>query len=138
MKSGAHLIPSPWPASAVEGQPSSTHEQTARKVILVIDDDPLFRKATEMKLRAYEYDVVTAEDGSTALTAVGRHKPDLVLLDIHFPPDVAHGGGVAWDGFLILRFLRRKLETEDLPVIAVTGGDLNLYRKHCQEAGIVD
>jgi DNA-binding response OmpR family regulator len=138
MKSDAHIIPSPFPTNGVKGQPASARGQTARKVILVIDDDPLFRKATVMKLRAHDYEVVSAEDGAAALTAVGTCKPDLILLDIHFPPDVAHGGGVAWDGFLILRFMRRKLEPGDVPVIAITGGDPNLYRKHCQDAGIVD
>jgi len=29
-------------------------------------------------------------------------------------------------------------EVADVPVIAVTGGDLKLYREHCKEAGIVD
>jgi DNA-binding response OmpR family regulator len=67
-----------------------------------------------------------------------RLKPDLILLDINFPPDVAHGGGIAWDGFLILRWLRQALEVADVPVIAVTGGNVNLYRERCKEAGILD
>jgi DNA-binding response OmpR family regulator len=91
-----------------------------------------------MKLRGYGYDVMTAEDGSAALAAIGRLKPDLILLDLNFPPDVANGGGLGWDGFLILRWLRRMREVLDVPVIAVTAGDLNLYREHCKEAGIVD
>ena len=91
-----------------------------------------------MKLRAFGYDVMTAEDGSAALSAIGRLKPDLILLDLNFPPDVANGGGLGWDGFLILRWLRRTREAVNVPVIAVTGGDLNLYWEHCKEAGILD
>jgi len=91
-----------------------------------------------MKLRAYGYDVMTAEDGSAAVAVIRRLKPDLILLDLNFPPDVAHGGGLAWDGFLILQWLRRTREAVDVPVIAVTGGDLNLYRQPCKEAGILD
>jgi DNA-binding response OmpR family regulator len=91
-----------------------------------------------MKLKSYGYDVITADDGSAAVAAIGRLKPDLILLDLNFPPDVAHGGGLGWDGFLILRWLRRTREAVDVPVIAVTGGDLNLYREHCKEAGILD
>jgi DNA-binding response OmpR family regulator len=72
------------------------------------------------------------------LAAIARLKPDLILLDLNFPPDVANGGGLAWDGFLILRWLRRTREAVDVPVIAVTGGDLDLYREHCKEAGILD
>ena len=115
-----------------------SQEQTGRKVILVVDDNLVFQKATSMKLRAFGYDVITAEDGSAALSAIRKQKPDLILLDLNFPPDVANGGGLAWDGFLILQWLRRTRETVDLPVIAVTGGDLDLYHQHCQEAGIVD
>jgi DNA-binding response OmpR family regulator len=67
-----------------------------------------------------------------------RLKPDLILLDMNFPPDVANGGGIAWDGFLILRWLRQAREAGNVPVIAVTAGDLNLYREHCKEVGILD
>ena len=76
-----------------------------------------------MKLTAQGYDVVTAEDGGGAVSAVRQEKPDLVLLDLSFPPDVAHGGGVAWDGFLIMNWLRRLEEGKHLPIIVITGGD---------------
>src|SRR6185369_6778097 len=138
MESGAEIISSACPSHGVEGQPARTQDQTGRKVILVVDDNVVFQKAMLMKLRAFGYDVMTAEDGSAALAAIGRVKPDLILLDLNFPPDVANGGGLGWDGFLILRWLRRTREAVGVPVIAVTGGDLNLYREHCKEAGIPD
>src|SRR5690349_7084764 len=138
MEFGGQTISSACLTKKVEGQLSTPQQQTGRKVILVIDDSLVFQKAMLMKLRTYGYDVMTAEDGSAALAAVGRLKPDLILPDINFPPDVANGGGLAWDGFLILRWLRRTREAGNVPVIAVTGGDLNLYREHCKEVGIVD
>ena len=64
-------------------------------------------KALEMKLKASGYDVLTAEDGSSAVATARKERPDLIVLDISFPPDVAHGGGVPWDGFLIMGWLRR-------------------------------
>jgi DNA-binding response OmpR family regulator len=138
MESGGQNISSASPTNGVEGQPSRAQEQTGRKVILVVDDSLVFQKAMLMKLRAHGYDVMTAEDGSAALAAIRRLQPDLILLDINFPPDVGHGGGIGWDGFLILRWLRRTREAVDVPVIAVTGGDLDLYRENCKEAGILD
>src|SRR5437016_5217011 len=138
MESGGQTISSACPTSGVEGQPATTQEQTGRKVILVVDDNLVFQKAMLMKLRGCGYDVMTAEDGSAALAAIARLKPDLILLDLNFPPDVAHGGGLGWDGFLILRWLRRTQEAGNVPVIAITAGDLNLYREHCKEAGILD
>ena len=138
MQSGGESISNGTPASGPGGQPSKGQEQAARKVILLIDDNLVFQKAMLMKLRAYGYDVMTAEDGSAALGAIARLKPDLILLDLNFPPDVANGGGLGWDGFLILRWLRRTREAVDVPVIAVTGGDLSLYRERCKEAGVLD
>src|SRR5262249_28597955 len=125
MESGGQSISSPYPTNGVGGQRSTAQDQRERKVILVIDDNQVFQKVMLMKLRAYGYDVMTAEDGSAALAAISRVKPDLILLDINFPPDVANGGGLGWDGFLILRWLRRTQEAVNVPVIAITGGDLN-------------
>ena len=51
------------------------------KSILVVDDNLVFQKAMLMKLRGYGYDVMTAEDGSSALAAIKRLKPDLILMD---------------------------------------------------------
>ncbi len=138
METDGQNISGPCPTTGVEGRPSRAPDQTGRKVILVVDDNLVFQRAISIKLKAYGYDVVTAEDGSAAVGAIGKLKPDLILLDVNFPPDVAHGGGLAWDGFLILHWLRRMQGAVDVPVIAVTGGDLDLYRQHCKEAGILD
>src|SRR5216683_1930362 len=94
-----------------------------RKKILVVDDSPVILKALSLKLTAAGYDVLTAEDGAGAVNQARREKPDLILLDISFPPDVAHGGGVAWDGFLIMGWVRRMDEGRNIPIIIITGGD---------------
>ena len=88
-----------------------------------------------MKLAAHGYDVVTAEDGGTAVSAVRRERPDLILLDLSFPPDVAHGGGVAWDGFLIMNWLQRLEEARNLPIIVITGGDPATCKDRALAAG---
>lgn len=90
-----------------------------------------------MKLTSEGYDVVTAEDGSEAVSAVRRERPDLILLDISFPPDVAHGGGLAWDGFLIMEWLRRLDEGKNVPIIVITGGDPVKYKDRALAAGAV-
>ena len=138
MENRGHNILKAWPTDGIAGQPSGGREQTGRKVILVVDDNVVFQKAMSMKLKSFGYDVMTAEDGPAALSAIRKQKPDLILLDVNFPPDVAHGGGLAWDGFRILEWLRRTPEVVAVPVIAVTGSDLEVYRQHCKEAGIVE
>ena len=105
------------------------------KKILVVDDNVVILKTISMKLAAHGYEVCTAEDGAGAVGAVRRAKPDLILLDLSFPPDVAHGGGVPWDGFLIMDWLRRLEEAKGIPVIIITGGDPVKYKDRALAAG---
>lgn len=107
----------------------------SRKKILVVDDSPLILKLMSLKLTANGYDVITAEDGGTAVSTVRKEKPDLILLDISFPPDVGHGGGVAWDGFLIMTWLQRLEEAKHIPIIVITGGEPAKYKDRALAAG---
>jgi DNA-binding NarL/FixJ family response regulator len=73
--------------------------------LLIVDDHPSFRASARELLEAEGFDVVgEAEDGASALEAIGRLKPDVVLLDVQLPDmngfDVAskataNGSGVA-------------------------------------------
>ncbi len=108
-----------------------------RKKILVIDDSRIILKTLSLKLTANGYDVVTAIDGSEAIAAVRHDKPDLILLDIGFPIDVGHGGGVPWDGFLIMDWLRRMDEAKDTPFIIITGGDPAKFKDRALKAGAI-
>lgn len=109
-----------------------------RKRILIVDDSFVVLKTMSMKLTANGYDVVTAEDGSGAVSTVRKEKPDLILLDLSFPPNVAHGGGVAWDGFTIMTWLRRLEEARNIPIIVITGGDPVKYKDRALAAGAVN
>ena len=108
-----------------------------RKKILVVDDSIVILKTISMKLTSNGYEVCTAQDGAEAVSAVRRCKPDLILLDLCFPPDVAHGGVVAWDGFLIMDWLRRLDEAKSIPIIVITGGDPMKYKDRALAAGAV-
>src|SRR5205085_1894309 len=90
------------------------------KKILVVDDSPVILKTLSMKLTGAGYEALVAEDGGTAVSLVRNERPDLVILDISFPPDVGHGGGIPWDGFLILEWLRRLDEAKHIPFIIIT------------------
>lgn len=108
-----------------------------RPKILVVDDNAVILKTLSFKLKAKGYDIFTALDGAEAVSTARKEKPDLILLDISFPPDVAHGGGVPWDGFLIMEWLRRIDELKDTPIIVITGGDPMKYEKRALTAGAV-
>jgi CheY-like chemotaxis protein len=105
-----------------------------RKKILVVDDDPVVLATLSLKLGASGYQVLTAADGSEALAATRQEKPDLLLLDLSFPPNV---GGVDWNGFLIARWIRRLDGAANLPIIMISGSNRSDYRKMALAEGIL-
>ena len=108
------------------------------KSILVVDDNKIILRTTASKLQAAGYTVFTAEDGGSAIRQVRQLQPHLILVDLNFPPDVGHGGGISWDGLLILSWLRRTIGVEKTPVFVMTGGDLEKYKDRFVEAGVLD
>ena len=108
-----------------------------RKRILVVDDNQVIVRGLAMKLESAGYSVLKALDGSAAVSAARNEKPDLIVLDINFPPDVAHGGGVPWDGFLIIEWLHRIDEARGIPIVVISGGDPTKYRERSLASGAV-
>ena len=73
--------------------------------VLIVDDHPSYRATARLLLEADGLDVIgEAQDGTSALEAVARLQPDVVLLDVNLP-DIdgfevasrltANGGGPA-------------------------------------------
>ncbi|HEX9350953.1 MAG TPA: response regulator transcription factor [Gaiellaceae bacterium] len=57
-----------------------------RKTVLIVDDHDGFRESASALLEAEGFSVVgAAVDGVTALAAVERLRPDVVLLDVQLP-----------------------------------------------------
>jgi two-component system chemotaxis response regulator CheY len=116
--------------------PSNPPPAGARpRKILVVDDSYVIVKAIAFKLKSSGYDVCIAMDGAEAVSSVRREKPDLIVLDINFPPDVAHGGGVAWDGFLIMDWVRRIDNARHTPIILITSADAPKYKEQAFASG---
>ena len=79
-----------------------------RKRILVVDDDEMNLKRTQMILEKH-YNVLLAESGNEALRKLKSEKVDLVLLDIAMP---------VMDG--LETFKRMKESFIEIPVIFLT------------------
>src|ERR1019366_1478477 len=104
------------------------------KKILVVDDNEIILKTVSLKLQGAGYQVITALDGSEAVAAARRETPDLILLDISFPPDV---GGVEWDGFRIMEWFHRLEAAKKVPVIIITGGEDSKNKERAVASGAV-
>lgn len=80
-----------------------------RNRILVIDDEPPIRKLLRTGLTTQGYQITDATNGRTALEALAREEPDLIILDLGLP-DIPG-----------LELLRRIREThERVPVLVLS------------------
>jgi two-component system, OmpR family, KDP operon response regulator KdpE len=113
-----------------------TEEQSVvqRKKILVVDDNKVILRAVSMVLETHGYEVVTAADGAAVVSIVDREIPDLILLDLLFPPD-AMDVGMHWDGFAIMRWLRNMSGARDIPIIIISGAEPAKYESRSLSAG---
>jgi len=92
--------------------------------ILVVEDEPDTLRALALRLRAHDYEVVTAVDAMQATARIRKDELDLILLDIHLP-----AGG----GFKILERLRTCPKTQAIPVIAITADPSAETKRRCYE-----
>jgi two-component system, OmpR family, phosphate regulon response regulator PhoB len=79
--------------------------------VLVVEDEPDIAALVAYHLAREGYQVRTLADGADALKVVATERPDLVVLDLMLP-----GMG----GLDVLRELRTRPESENLPVILLT------------------
>lgn len=81
------------------------------KRVLLIEDEPNIVQAIGFILERDGWTVDSHADGATALEAVARRAPDLVILDVMLPNS---------SGFDVLRDLRADPATAELPVLMLT------------------
>ena len=56
-----------------------------RAKIMIVDDDPELRMALKMRLRANQYETVSACDGYSAIALAQKERPNLIILDLGLP-----------------------------------------------------
>ena len=82
----------------------------AKVNLLIVDDEPSLRRAFSEIFTEFGYSVRAAEDGFTALLAIGREIPDILLSDLNMP-------GVS--GFELLTVVRDEFPA--IQAIAMSG-----------------
>ena len=105
-----------------------------KKKILVVDDNEVVLKTVSLKLQGCGYQIITALDGTEAVAAARREIPDLILLDLSFPPEV---DGVPWDGFRIMEWFHRLDSAKKIPIIVISGLEDVKYKERATASGAV-
>ena len=96
--------------TAVDSAPSIT--APAKPKILIVDDDAHILEVFSIKLSIFGADVITAKNGSEALTVAAMETPDVIVSDYTMP-----GGS----GEYFMHHLRSDPILKDVPVIVLTG-----------------
>jgi DNA-binding response OmpR family regulator len=84
---------------------------TAKKTILVLDDDPSVRHMLQVLLEQDGHAVIAAGDVRSALAQCAVHLPDLMVVDLMLPVE---------DGEMFLREFRRRWRHTEVPVILLS------------------
>ena len=96
------------------------------KTILVVDDEPKIATLARDYLEHAGFAVLTAGDGTSALTTIRQRRPDLVVLDLGLP---------GLDGLDVTRELRRE---STIPIVMLTARDDELDKLLGLELGADD
>ncbi len=94
--------------------------------ILVVDDDPDVRRIITVMLEQAGYAVRTAHDGQEAFRMIMAERPDLLILDLMMPN---------LDGFQLVRLLRQRRWTQQIPLLVLTALDLTEGEKTLLQLG---
>jgi two-component system, OmpR family, response regulator len=92
--------------------PSSDGRNRHDARLLVVEDEPNILELLAASLRYAGFEVITASAGTEAVQAAGRHRPDLIVLDVMLPD---------MDGFDVIRRLRGG--GTRIPVVFLTARD---------------
>ena len=95
--------------------------------VLLIEDEPNITEAMRFILARDGWTVSSHADGATAVNAVSRAKPDVVVLDVMLPGK---------SGYDILRELRANPDTEGLPIMMLTARGQVKDRERAESFGV--
>jgi FixJ family two-component response regulator len=94
------------------------------RLIAVVDDDPSVLRALKRLLSAWSYHAETYESAREFLAAVGEHRPDCLIVDLHMP------------GMTGLELQRHLIRAHiDIPTIVITAHNDEGMRERCKSAG---
>ena len=103
--------------------------ETAKKKILLVEDDVALAAVYRSRLELEGFEVHEVHDGEDALSAAVSFKPDLILLDAMMPKI---------SGFDVLDILRNTPETTNIRVIMLTALSQPKDKERAEQLGVDD
>lgn len=97
--------------------------------VLVIEDVKMIQKILSIYLNQLELSYDIAGSGKAALDLIARNAYDIIFMDVGLP-DI--------DGITLTETLRKKIETQKLPIIALTAHSDSEVREACKNYGMDD
>jgi CheY-like chemotaxis protein len=97
-----------------------------RHRILIVEDNEANRELLADWLEAEGYEVLTAADLKSAVTAVENLNPRAVLLDVKLGAE---------DGLKLAQWMRQEVRFRNIPVIAVTANAMVAEEERMLQAG---
>ena len=97
--------------------------------ILIVDDSLENLRLLSSLLAREGYKVISATDGSMALSTIKEEPPDLILLDVMIPE---------MDGYEVCQYLKSQKQTRHIPIIFLSGLDSELDKVEAFRVGAVD
>lgn len=94
--------------------------------ILIVDDNRDAAESLSLLLQMLGASVFVADDGPSALRAVGSFRPGVVMLDLGMP---------GMDGFEVASRIRERADWNSITLIALTGWGQESDRKFIEAAG---
>ena len=94
--------------------------------ILLVDDEPDIVSMVKMRLEANNYEVLVANDGSTAYNLARSDSPDLIILDLMLPQ---------MDGYKVCGLLKKDSRYSKIPIILFTARAQETDKKMGEEVG---
>jgi DNA-binding response OmpR family regulator len=96
----------------------------AHAALLVVDDSAVARAKLRRLFESAGYTVTVARDGIEALELLGKSRYALMITDLEMPN---------MDGVELIAAVSGSLDTEDMPILAITGhDDLQAKVHECQ------
>ncbi len=97
--------------------------------VLIVEDDDELREILQAEFELEGLTVLTATNGSEAVTTVRRLKPDLVLMDIMMP---------VMNGIEATKIIKNEKEIQHIPIIMLTASGNKEDIVEGLEAGAID